>query len=171
MAAIGETHGLRVSETPRLDATGRAVVAALGDDPMGFQRLCGLAQIGKRLALATNREDYAALARAFGREPLSAAVRIAATVPDGANAHGYDSQQLVPAVERLGLAVLRAWAGTQGRGAADWIAMMLPRERDADTGAVNGERARAIVEAAAERWPLGEGTAAALAPRAARAAA
>lgn len=150
LARIGDAHDLAVGGEPRLDRTAGAVARALGEDRVGFQRLCGLAHIGRRIATATNREDYAVLSKAFGADRLAAAVRIAADLPERADDHGYDTEQLVPAVERIGRSVLAEWSATLPRGAADWLAMMLPRGRGETGGSVGTARAVAIVEGAAE---------------------
>ena len=153
LAGIAERHGLSVVAPPRLDRVASAVAGALNEDAAGFVRLCGLARIGHRLALATNPDDYAALARTFGREPLVVAARIAATLPPDTGGHGYDSEQLAPAVDRMGVAVLREWADALPRSSAEWIAMHMPRDEDEAGGTLGAERARRIVEGAVERWP------------------
>ena len=152
--AIGDAHGTPISGAPRLDGAASRVSRAIADDRTGFTRLCGLAQIGRRLAMATNPEDYNALVRAFGAEPLAAAVRIAASLPEGSDAHGYDSQQLVPAVDRMGAAVLREWITLQPHAAQTWLTMTLPRVRSEDTTTIGSQRSTAIVEAAVDAWPL-----------------
>ena len=152
LTAIAERHDLSVTRAPRLDRTGSAVAGALREDAEGFVRLCGLARIGHRLALATNPDDYAALARTFGRPALVAATRIAAALPPDEGEHGYDSEQLGPAVDRMGAAVLREWGETLPRASAEWIAMHMPLDDDEAGGPVGTERARRIVEGAAERW-------------------
>ena len=152
--AIGETHDMAVSGAPRMDSLGAAAAKAIAEDRTGFTRLCGLAQIGRRLAMATNPDDYGALARAFGAEAMAVAVRIATKLPEGGDVHGYDSEQLVPAVDRLGGGVLREWIATQPRAAQTWLTMMLPRQRGEDTTNLDAERATAIVEAALDAWPL-----------------
>ena len=157
LEAIGETHGHALVARPRLDRTASAVATALVEDARGFIRLCGLAHIGRRIAMATNRDDYAVLAKTFGARHLATAARIARDLPEADADHGYDSQQLGAVVERLGHAVLTEWSATQPRQSADWIAMMLPR---AETGGtvVGAARAVAIVEAAAARWTPEERT-------------
>lgn len=152
--AIGDAHGLSIGSTPRLDGVTARAAKAIAEDRVGFTRLCGLAQIGRRLAMATNPDDYSALAKAFGAEQLATAVRIANTLPEGEDTHGYDSEQLVPAVDRLGGAVLREWIGTQTRAAQSWMTMMLPRTRADDATSIGVQRAIAIVEAATDAWPL-----------------
>ena len=151
---IGDLHGLGLSGAPRMDSVGAAAAKAISADRTGFTRLCGLAQIGRRLAMATNPDDYGALAKAFGAEALAASVRIATKLPEGQDSHGYDSQQLVPAVDRLGGVVLREWIATQPRAAQSWLTMMLPRVRGEETTVIGAERATAIVEAALDAWPL-----------------
>ena len=153
LTAIAERHDLSVARPPRLDRTGAAVAAALDEDAEGFVRLCGLARIGHRLALATNPDDYAALARTFGRGPLVAAARIAADLPPDEGGHGYDSEQLAPAVDRMGASVVREWAEALPRASAEWIAMHMPRDEEEPGGALGTERARRIVEGAVKRWP------------------
>ena len=150
LATIAESHDLAIGAEPRLDRTAGAVARALGEDRIGFQRLCGLAHIGRRIATATNRDDYGVLAKAFGPDRLAAAVRISSDLPEREDDHGYDTDQLVPAVERLGRAVLGEWTATLPRGAADWITMMLPRGGGEPGGSVGTARAIAIVEGAAE---------------------
>ena len=153
LAAIARRHELSLARAPRLDRTGAAVAAALRADAGGFVRLCGLARIGNRLALATNPDDYGALSRTFGRARLVAAARIASGMPPDDAGHGYDSEQLGPAVDRMGAAVLREWASALPRSSAEWIAMHMPREDDDPVGSVGAERARRIVEGAVRSWP------------------
>ena len=156
VAQIAAAHGAQLTEVPRLDQTTAKVAEALGVDRPGFVRLCGLAHIGRRLALATNRDDYAALARSFGKEPLAAAVRIASDLPDDAGEHGYDSDQLVPAVERMGRMILDEWLDSLPRPASERVVMMLPRERTRQESAVPTARAVSIVEGAAKAWKAPE---------------
>ena len=157
LGAIGKAHGRTLRSDPRLDETSLRVAKALGADRDGFVRLCGLAHIGRRIAMATNPDDYTVLSRAFGGERLAAAVRIAAALPGGAGEHGYDSEQLVPAVERTGRAVLASWVATLPAEAADWMTMLLPPSEEG--GLVATARAVAIVEGAADHWtPPAEGS-------------
>ena len=155
LASIAETHGRSLPRNPRLDRTTDAVAAALREDRVGFLRLCGLSHIGRRIAMATNPEDFGVLSKAFGAARLAAAARISTELPDEGADHGYDSEQLVPAVERTGRAVMAAWIATLPGEAADWLTMLLPRERggrgEGGVG-VGTARAVAIIEGAAERW-------------------
>ena len=152
LEAIAARHGRAVTRTPRLDKLATGVVAALTEDRAGFVRLCGLARIGRRVALATNPADYDALAQVFGRGALAAAARIAATLPHDDGGHGYDFQQLAPAADRMGMGVIEEWASTLPDAAADWIAMHMPREED-EPLPVGTARARTIVEGAVAAWP------------------
>ena len=152
--AIGGAHGIAISNAPRLEGVAAGAAKAIATDRVGFTRLCGLAQIGRRLAMATNPDDYGALAKAFGGEALAAAVRIATKLPEGDDSHGYDSEQLVPAVDRLGTAVLREWIETLPRTPQGWLTMMLPRARGDDVSSIGTQRSIAIVEAALDVWPL-----------------
>ena len=153
LGAIAKRHGRAVTRQPRLDKLATGVVAALREDRQGFVRLCGLARIGRRVALATNPADYEALAQVFGRGALAAAARIAAELPHDDGGHGYDSEQLAPAADRMGMAVVEEWATTLPDPAADWIAMHLPRAEGGDAAPMGTARARTIVEGVVSAWP------------------
>ena len=152
LKAIAARHGRAVTRAPRLDRLSTDVLAALADDREGFVRLCGLARIGRRVAMATNPADYAALARVFGKAALAAAARIAASLPHDDGGHGYDSEQLAPAADRMGMGVIEEWASTLPEPAADWIAMHMPRG-EGEPATMGTARARTIVEGAVEAWP------------------
>lgn len=169
LAAIGKRHGRALARQPRLDKLSQGVVAALTADQVGFVRLCGLARIGRRVALATNRADYDALSAVFGRTSLAAAARIAATLPTDDGGHGYDSEQLAPAADRMGLGVIEEWASTLPDAAADWIAMHMPPGEE-EVAPVGTARARTIVEGAVAAWPSIESAADARPQRRRRAA-
>lgn len=163
VAQIAATHGASLSGRPKLERTASAVADALGADRIGFIRLCGLCHIGRRLALATNASDYAALVSAFGREALATAARVGRELTDEIGDHGYDSEQLVPAVDRTGHVVLREWVQTLPGEEGEWMRMLMPRERGQSGMGIGSARAVAIVRGAAAHWrpsatPTREGT-------------
>ena len=149
---IAEAHGASFDTRPDLTRTAGKVADILAVDRTGFLRLCGLAHIGRRLAMATNRDDYLALARSFGQNHLAAAVRIAADMPEEIDTRGFDSEQLVQLADRMGTVALREWITTLPKPSADWIRMLLPRERDRKGSDMSTTRAVALVEGAAKHW-------------------
>ena len=156
---IADAHGANFSSPPDLERTTSKVADLLASDRTGFVRLCGLAHIGRRLAMATNRDDYLALARSFGQNHLAAAVRIAAGMPEEVDARGYDTDQLVQLADRMGGVALREWIATLPKTSADWMRMMLPRERDRKGADMSTSRAVALVEGAAKHWVPSEAAA------------
>ena len=152
LAAIAKRHGRAVARAPKLDRLATAVVAALSEDRAGFVRVCGLARIGRRVALATNPADYRALVQVFGRPALAAAARISALLPHDDGGFGYDSEQLGPAADRMGMAVIEEWADTLSEPVADWIAVHMPRG-EGDPAPMGAASARTIIEGVVEAWP------------------